>query len=303
VTILMSHMAQASTSEERSRWWFTLVAVLITVVTGLTDLLQKFEIPVPPLGHLGSVVGPSFLVFGVFKHRDFFDVLTRTRRKLDSMNEIAVGIAHEIRNPLTAIKGAVRLQELETRDGNWEEAQRYQGVIIDEINRLDGVLAGFMDFTKPLKLEKRRVPIGDLLRRTVEVASLEPGMLPISLTETGHAPECEVDPSLMRQVFINVMRNSFDACGPDGQLNIAIQWTPPRVRIVFTDNGPGFNVQELGRVMEPFFTTKKSGMGIGLAMCRRIVSAHGGKFEIGNDLEGGAIVVVSLQPAPTTAER
>lgn len=301
IAILVRCMAGAETREERSRWGYTLTAILITVIAGLTDLVQKLKFPVPPLGHLGAVVGPTLLAVGVFKHKDVFDVLTRTRRKLESMSEIAAGIAHEIRNPLTSIKGAARMQELEIEEGNWDGARRYQSIITDEVDRLDGVLAGFMDFTKPVKLKKRRMFVGDLVRRTVEMASFESEMIQLNVTVAGDAPQCEIDPALMRQVFINLIRNSMDACGPEGRLNIAVQWVPPRVRIVFTDNGPGFDTQNLGRVMEPFFTTRENGMGIGLAMCRRIIAAHGGKFEAGNDPQGGAKVVVFLDPAPAEA--
>ena len=102
----------------------------------------------------------------------------------------------------------------------------------------------------------------------------------------------------MRQVFINVIRNSVEACGPDGRLSINVEWVLPRVRVVFSDNGPGFDAQQLGRVMEPFYTTKEDGMGIGLSLCRRIITAHGGNLEAGNGPQGGAMVIVSLDPAP-----
>ena len=298
VVILVRCLIHAGTKEERSRWIFTLTAILITVVAGLTDLVQKLQFPVPPLGHLGSVVGPTLLAFGVFKHREVFDILTRTRRKLEAMNEVAAGIAHEIRNPLTAIKGAVTLQDLESQDGNWEEARRYQVIIRDEIKRLDGLLAGFMDFAKPLKLEIQRMYVSDLVRQTVEMTSLEPGMIYLEMSVDEDLPLCEIDPVLMRQVFINVIRNSVEACGPDGRLSINVEWVLPRVRVVFSDNGPGFDAQQLGRVMEPFYTTKEDGMGIGLSLCRRIITAHGGNFEAGNGPQGGAMVIVSLDPAP-----
>jgi signal transduction histidine kinase len=301
IVILVRCMARAETREERSRWGYTLTAILITVISGLTDLVQKLQLPVPPLGHMGAVVGPTLLAVGVFKHKDVFDVLTRTRRKLESMSEIAAGIAHEIRNPLTSIKGAARMQELEVEEGNWDEARRYQSIITEEVDRLDGVLAGFMDFTKPVSLKKRRMFVGDLVRRTAEMASFESDMIQLTVTVEDDMPECEIDAALMRQVFINLIRNSLDACGSDGRLSITVQWAPPRVRITFADNGPGFDTGHLGRVMEPFFTTKENGMGIGLAMCRRIITAHGGKFEAGNDPKGGATVTVSLDPAPVQA--
>jgi signal transduction histidine kinase len=304
LAILVRCLVRAETREERSRWSYTLTAILITVVFGLTDLVQKLKFPVPPLGHLGSVVGPTILAVGVFKHKDVFDVLTRTQRKLAAMNQVAAGIAHEIRNPLSSIKGAVALLEHEIKEGNQEEAHRYQVIISEEIDRLNALLAGLMDFTRPLKLSLQKISISDLVERTLKMASHQPGMIDLNTAAEDGIPQCDVDPTLMRQVFINLIRNSADACGLTGQLKVGVKWVPPRVRITFTDNGPGFDPQQLGRVMEPFFTTKKSGMGIGLSMCRRIVLAHGGNFEVGNDPGGGALVMISLDPVFTeTAEK
>jgi signal transduction histidine kinase len=123
-------------------------------------------------------------------------------------------------------------------------------------------------------------------------------MLNLTMSAEENLPECEVDPTLMRQVFINLIRNSVEACGPKGNLHVGVAWIQPRVRVTFADDGPGFDTQQLGRVMEPFYTTREGGMGIGLSMCRRIVLAHGGKFEAGNGPQGGAAVVISLDPAP-----
>jgi signal transduction histidine kinase len=295
IGILFASFLKAGSREERSRWGFTLTAVVITVVTGLTDLVQKLQFPVPPLGHLGSVIGPSILAVGVFRHREVFDVLTKTRRKLDALEEIASGIAHEIRNPLTAIKGAVRLQAHEINNNSWEGARQYQGIISDEIQRLEGVLASFLDFSKPLKLDKRVMCINDLVNRTVEMAALEPAMISLDTDLVEQLPQCEVDPTLMRQVLVNILRNACEACGPDGQLTIRTEWVSPWVKVRFTDNGPGFEAKVLQRALEPFFTTREGGMGIGLSICRRIVTAHEGRLEVGNAPDGGAVILISLR--------
>jgi len=288
MVMLATAIVRAKTPEERSRWIFTLAAIAITVVAGLTDLVQKLQFPIPPLGHAGSVIGPSILAIGIVKHRRVFDVLTRTRIKLASMSEMAAGIAHEIRNPLTALKGAVTLQADELENGKWDEARKYHGIIAEEIHRLDQILGSFQDFTRPIKLEKETRSVNEIVERTISLARLE--RLSIKLTHdlAPGIPECEVDPALLRQVFINFILNASDACGEEGVLDISTQWVAPSVLIDFKDNGPGLPLEWHERVFEPFFTTKKEGIGVGLAICKRIIDAHKGKIEVVKDPGDGA---------------
>ncbi len=297
LTMLTAAMLRAETADEKSRWFFTIAAIGITVATGLTDLVQKLEFPLPPLGHIGSVIGPSILAAGIVKHRRVFDVLTKARVRLVAMSEMAAGIAHEIRNPLTAIRGAVQLQADEMASRNWEEAKRYQGIIADEIQRLDNILGSFQDFTRPIKLNKESRSINEIVRRTISMARMEELGIRLTPNFAEGIPKCEVDPALLRQVFINFILNASDACGSDGELNISTEWADPCVVVSFRDNGPGIPSDLHDRIFEPFYTTKTEGVGVGLAICKRIIEAHDGRIEVVRETGNGAHMKIYL-PGP-----
>jgi two-component system NtrC family sensor kinase len=104
----------------------------------------------------------------------------------------------------------------------------------------------------------------------------------------------EADPSLLKQVFLNLIRNASDACGNEGKLRILTEERKAAVVIRFVDNGPGFPDEILDRVMEPFFSTRETGIGLGLAVTERIIEAHGGQVNLENAPDGGAVVVLQI---------
>jgi signal transduction histidine kinase len=104
----------------------------------------------------------------------------------------------------------------------------------------------------------------------------------------------QADASMLKQVFLNLIKNASEACGQAGELVIRTENDFPWVKITFEDNGPGIQPSLLERIFEPFFTTKESGMGVGLAICRRIVQAHEGRMEVENLLPKGARFLILL---------
>ncbi len=104
----------------------------------------------------------------------------------------------------------------------------------------------------------------------------------------GDLPQIQADASLLKQVFLNLIKNSADVCGSGGELVVKTESIPPFVKISFSDNGPGIPADLLNRIFEPFFTTKATGMGMGLATCQRIFQTHEGRIEANNLLPRGA---------------
>ncbi len=299
LVMLMLAMVRAEEKDEKSRWKYTIAAIVITFATGMTDLVQKLEFAVPPLGHMGAVIGPSILAFGIVKHRRVYDVLAKTRRRLDAMREMATGIAHEIRNPLTAIKGAVQLLAGELADRNWDEANRYQVIIDDEIGRLEGILASFRDFTRPIALNRELRSINEVVNRTVFMARMEELGIEIRTDLAARIPDLSADPALLRQVFINLVLNASEACKREGILVISTKWIPPWVVVDFRDNGPGIPGELRNRIFEPFYSTKSQGSGIGLAICSRIIDAHDGRIEAVREATDGGHIRIYL-PVPSS---
>jgi signal transduction histidine kinase len=245
------------------------------------------KIIIPPLGHLGCFVYSSILAIGVFRHRKAYDVFAQMRMKLDALSEMAADIAHEIRNPLSSIKGASNLLANELKNLNQPKIQEYHTIIIEEIERLNNILTNFQDLTKPLKIEKDSISINEVIQKTVKLAEMGTQNLDIRLELSSNLPMVQADASFLKQVLLNLIKNAAEACGPSGELEIKTVSDPPWIKISFSDNGPGIPPELVNRIFEPFFTTKARGMGVGLAICQRIIQAHNGRIEVINRLPKG----------------
>jgi signal transduction histidine kinase len=288
ITMLFQAIQRTKAQDEKSRLYYILAAVIIGVFTGLSDLVQVLKVPIPPLGHLGCLTVTIVLAIGVFKHRTAYDVLAQMRINLESMAETAAAVAHEIRNPLTSIKGACALLSSELADLNRPRVWEYHTIICEEIDRLDNIVESLQYFTKPIKSEKEVTSINNLIERTVKLLELNPIDLKIRLDLSEHLPMIQADASLLKQVFLNLIKNAAEACGPGGELVVRAESTSPWIRISFSDNGPGIPLDSLQHIFEPFYTTKATGMGVGLAVSQRIIEAHDGRIEARNGAPGGA---------------
>ncbi len=288
ILLLLGAMRGTYSKEERERYGYVLVATIIGTCTGLTDLIQIFHVHVPKLSHAGSVVYSSVMVVGIFKHRRTYDILAQMQGKLQLLSEMATGIAHEIRNPLSSIKGASKLLAAELNPKGAPRAREYLNVIIEEIVRLDNILINFQHLTRPLNIQKEPVSINEVIRKTVQL--VEVGALSLVMTTdlSGDLPMVYADASSLKQVFLNLIKNASEACGESGELEIKTAYVPPCVKLTFHDNGKGIPFEFLDRIFEPFFTTKMSGMGMGLSISRRIIQAHNGRIEARNVSPKGA---------------
>jgi signal transduction histidine kinase len=298
IMILTTAFNRTKSEEEKSRLRYILIATIIAVITGLTDLVQLLRIPIPPFGHLGCLVYSYVLAIGVFKHRKTYDVFAQMRMKLETLSEMAAGIAHEIRNPLSSIKGASNLLTNELRQLNHPKIQEYHTIITEEIERLNHILTNFQDLTKPLKIEKDSVSMNEVIQKTVKLVEMGTQNLDIRLELSSNLPMVQADASFLKQVFLNLIKNASEACGAGGQLVIKTETLSPWIKISFSDDGPGIPTKLLNRIFEPFFTTKARGMGVGLAICQRIIQTHDGRIEVNNLLPKGTRFNIFL---PTTS--
>jgi signal transduction histidine kinase len=294
IILLLRAMKRAGSDDEKSMLRYILTVVIIGVSTGLSDLVQILQVPVPPLGHLGCLVYSTILGVAVFKHQEDFDLFAQMRMKLEDLSQMAAAIAHEIRNPLSSIKAASDLMAKELQGPNHSTCLEYHILITEEVERLNHILATFQDFTRPLRVEKDPVSINDLIQKTTKLIGVGGSHLEIRLELSADLPRIQADPSMMKQVFLNLIKNAAEACSPSGELVVKTESAAPWVKISFTDNGPGISPELLSRIFEPFFTTKTTGMGVGLAICQRIVEAHQGRIEANNLVPKGTQFSVFL---------
>jgi two-component system sensor histidine kinase HydH len=224
------------------------------------------------------------------------DELIRAAR-LAAVGKLSAGLAHEIRNPLTSIKGSAELLGDDFPAGH--PKRELLDTLVREADRLNNVLRRFLSFAKPLPVSKREfLPIEPI----EEVVALLRGRKGAGETEIAiRAPEGDLppvpgDPEQIRQVFLNVLLNALQACGEGGRIDIAVTHDvgAGRVVVVFDDSGPGFAPEAMENLFTPFFTTRDDGTGLGLAISHRIVESHGGRIRAENRPGGGARVTVEL---------
>lgn len=246
----------------------------------------------------------------IIENSRLFDRI-RERDRLAAIGQMAAGLAHEIRNPLGAIKGSAQL----LAEVDPEQRQTFLQIIQEEVNRLDSVVSQFLTYARPLKGKRDMVDVNHVLERTLTLINSEPHATRVELVTAPGLPSIRSDPELIRQVTLNLSRNAIEAMAGAGKLTIstAIAWRGAGgergtrasgtiepgsyVRIRFEDEGPGIPPEVMERLFIPFYTTKQTGTGLGLAICQRIVESLGGTIEVSSRLGRGATFTVFL---PTT---
>lgn len=238
--------------------------------------------------------------------------MDRMRRELQqqdrmaAIGELSAGLAHEIRNPVASIRGA--MDELRRNIENPRMIERLANIAIRESDHLNEIVTGFLDFARDPSKKKEVFDVCEIAREVASRFQREyedpPGL---SIMTQGTEDPCTVlgDPTQIRQVFINLCQNAIDAMRGEGILTLTVH--PGRTRtpqasrgpieIRFDDTGPGIAPDKVARIFEPFYTEKERGVGMGLAICMRIVTAHNGTIQVASRPGGGTSMSVRLPAA------
>ncbi len=215
--------------------------------------------------------------------------------QMAALGQLAAGLAHELRNPLTAMKTIV---DAARRDPETESLNaRDLAVLDEEIQRLNRSLQSFLDYARPPAIAKRRVDLASVVERTCQLLAgrAEQQSIRVVVEPPERPIEVDADPEQLHQVLLNLLLNAFDAVRSEGQVTIRIERRRPSCAVVtVADSGPGISQAVRDRLFEPFVSTKESGTGLGLTICRRIVEDHRGCIEAANGPQGGAIFTVTL---------
>jgi two-component system sensor histidine kinase HydH len=210
-----------------------------------------------------------------------------TSRRLASLGKLAAGVAHEIRNPLSSIKGFATYFKERYKDH--PEDRKTAEIMIQEVDRLNRVITQLLDFARPLSIVKKRTSFQNLIHHTLKMVERQAREKNIRLEEIIPADmgEVEIDPDRFSQILLNLYLNAIEAMGErGGVLNVALSREKdpsPAVKIAVSDTGVGIKKEDLDHIFDPYFTTKPSGTGLGLAIVHKIVEAHKGEVRVQSD--------------------
>jgi two-component system sensor kinase FixL len=222
----------------------------------------------------------------------------REQASLVRLGEMAAVLAHEIKNPLAGIRGAI--QVIGTR---LPAESRDRDVLKEIVARIDGLsdlMKDLLLFARPPQPKPQVVELKTLVATTAELLRSDPALKGVDVIVDGAVPAIEADPELLKIVFVNLLVNGAHAMQGQGTIRVSMRLVGNTCRLVFMDHGPGIPPDTREKIFTPFFTTKARGSGLGLPTAKRLVEAHSGRIAIGCPPDGGTAVTIEL-PAGRTA--
>ncbi len=242
----------------------------------------------------GALLGNLVLFRDLTELQELKGEVERSRR-LASLGQLAAGIAHEIRNPLSSIKGFATYFKERYREV--PEDQETADIMIQEVERLNRVIGQLLEFARPVSIERKSIDVLELVRQSlklVEGDTLQKGIR-IEMEVIPSERKVDLDPDKMKQVLLNLYLNALEAMERNGTLTVDIRDEKSGyVDIIISDTGAGIKKEDLAHVFDPYFTTKPSGTGLGLAIVHKIIESHGGEIRVESREGKGTRVVISL---------
>ncbi|HYW68113.1 MAG TPA: ATP-binding protein, partial [bacterium] len=223
-------------------------------------------------------------------------------RHLAALGRLAAGVAHEVRNPLSSLKGFAQFFRTKFKPGSEEE--RYSDIMIEEVERLDRVVQELLDFARPVTPDRKPVASGTIVEEALALVSEDAQFRRVSITKKlgENLPDVLVDSMQIRSALLNVLLNALESMGDGGTLTIETSAGEsadgsPAVTISVTDTGEGMTPEEVDKLFEPFYTTKPTGTGLGLTVVSRVLEQNGGRVSVTSEKGAGTTFSLSLPAA------
>ncbi|WP_071458701.1 PAS domain-containing sensor histidine kinase [Bacillus massilinigeriensis] len=251
-------------------------------------LLHCTSVPIIVNGKIEGIIGYGKNITEIKRTEE---TLRRTE-KLSVVGELSASVAHEIRNPLTSLKGFVQL--LSTEDSSH---QNYYNIMLGELERINHIVGELLMLAKPQQIEHKEADIQTILSDVTSLLKTEASLYNVELhfvfLDRKVVLECE--PNQLKQLFINLIKNAIEASPNGGIVNVYVcDSGTGKVMVTVKDNGCGISKEMLGRIGEPFYSSKEKGTGLGLTVSFKIVEAHNGKIRFSSNPGEGTEVVVEL---------
>lgn len=218
--------------------------------------------------------------------------------------EMAAGLVHEIRNPLAGMKVSIEvlLTELDIEERDRDVLVK----VVEQIKHIETLMKNLLNYARPVAAQPISMDVNKILEKTVYFIEKHPSFVSGKPSKQvikeldDHLPEIVADPQQLQQVFLNILLNSVDAISEGGEITVTTRYDEmtKAVAIELRDTGKGIPAELMGKIFQPFFTTKGKGTGLGLAVSKRIVEEHLGSIEVANQVSGGAGFTITLPVKP-----
>ena len=218
--------------------------------------------------------------------------LLRKSDKLSVAGQLAAGLAHEIRNPLTSLRGFLQLLQ-----NDMKEKQHYFDIMLSELDRINFIVSEFLVIAKPEAIHYKKSDLKDILQTVIALLETQAVLCNVQLLLEFESdiPEIICSEMHLKQLFINLVKNAMEAISKEGQIKMTVSHQGnDLIRVRTEDNGCGIPEERVKQLGEPFYTTKEKGTGLGLMMCFKIVEAHKGTMTIQSHVGEGTIIDVFL---------
>jgi PAS domain S-box-containing protein len=253
-------------------------------------------------GHDGDTVGVVLVLRDVTERKRAEEELTRTqaevvtREKLATLGRVAGSMAHELRNPLGAIRNATYFLKLTASQKLTGRASSHLDIINEEITRANRIITSVVDFAQGRPSLPRPCRLADILSRATARAQL-PRTVEVESRVPEDLPLVNVDPEQMEPVFLNIINNAHQAMPDGGRIGIVASHSDGVARVAVSDSGSGIAPEHMARLFEPLFSTKVFGVGLGLAICKAFIEANKGTVSVETEVGRGTTVTVTLPTA------
>jgi signal transduction histidine kinase len=260
------------------------------------DLDQN--LPVDRKDEIGELTESFNYMVLKLKEGKKFEERLREAEHLSAVGQLARGIAHEIRNPLNYISLSIDHLKEKYYPTNDTQKKNFENLISSmkqEVHRLDKLVSDFLDYGRPLRLNRQPVDTKQLLAHVVEIIKAKADTEHIKIIENcDFLPELILDFDLMKTCLFNVVTNAFQAMPEGGTLTFKTAKSNGKFNLQITDTGAGVPKENLEKIFEPFFTTKSNGLGLGLAITKRVIEEHGGKIDFFSSEGAGSEVSITF---------
>ena len=241
----------------------------------------------------GEVVGTMIILHDLTETKRLQASLQK-QEKLAAIGNLAAGVAHEVRNPLSSIKGYATYFGSLFEEGS--ERKKAAEVMTAEVERLNRVISELLEIARPSDIKPRPTDISFLLNSSLRLVQQEAEAAGVRI-KTTIAPEIApftLDPDRLTQALLNLYINAIQAMAEGGQLTVSARGTTAGLELIVNDSGAGIPDEALSKIFDPYYTSKTTGTGLGLAVVQKVVEAHGGTIRVQSTAEGGTRFTITL---------